>query len=125
MKKLVHICIAYVCFALSASQLDAQGLIDPTRPLNAPTKATPAGKVTPSTTRLTAVITRGEQRVAIFDGKVVNVGSRVGEWVVQEILIDAVRLSRAGRSEVFRLPKQSIVVRGGGESAPGSRMAKE
>ncbi len=104
---------------LTASAAHADTLIDPTRPAYAPTKSSsPAARsADPTTARVTAVFQNGDRRVAVLDGRVVKVGDRVGDIVIQEVLADGVRYTRAGRVEVVRLPQQAAQVRSAGKGA--------
>jgi MSHA biogenesis protein MshK len=90
----------------------AETLIDPTRPANAPTRAVVASSGE-AAARVSAVFQTGGRRVAVLDGKVVKAGDRIGDAIVQEVMTDGVRLSRGGRIEVARLPKQAASVRRG------------
>ena len=89
----------------------AEGLVDPTRPpmKSASKPATRAAE--PRGSRVSAVIVSGDRRVAVFDGRVVKAGDKVGDIVIQEILTDGVRFARGAHSEIARLPKQAVVVR--------------
>ena len=101
----------------------ADGLPDPTRPAFAVNnKPAAPGKAAPQAVRLTAIISRGATRVAILDGKVVQAGDRVADGDVSEILVDGVRIERAGHSELLKLPSQAIVVRA---KPLADRVAKE
>ena len=89
----------------------AETLVDPTRPaFAAPSKQTASQPVMES--RVSAIFLSGDRRVAVFDGRVVKAGDRVGDAVIQEVLADGVRYARGGRVEVARLPKQAAAVRG-------------
>ena len=101
--------LLFVAFGARLALGDA--LIDPTRPISAPSKATPTARAEPRAARVSAVIVNGGRRVAVFDGRVVKAGDKVGDIVIHEILTDGVRFSRGAQTEVARLPKQTIVVR--------------
>jgi MSHA biogenesis protein MshK len=96
--------------AIGIAYANADTLVDPTRPANAPTKSTAVRGAEP-VSLLTAVFKSGDRRVAVLDGRVVKNGDRIGDIVIQEILADSVRYTRAGRVEIARLPTQAAVVR--------------
>lgn len=97
---------------LAASCAHADALIDPTRPAFASTKSSsPMARSVDPVARVTAIFQSGERRVAVFDGRVVKAGDRIGDVAIQEILADGVRFTRAGRVELARLPKQAASVR--------------
>jgi hypothetical protein len=89
----------------------ADALVDPTRPAFAPTKSSPTARSIDPVSRVTAIFQSGERRVAVIDGQVVKAGDRIGDVVIQEILVDGVRFMRGGRVEVARLPKPAVSVR--------------
>lgn len=92
--------------ALAWPGAQAQALADPTRPpaaLWAPADAAPA---LPSRPQLQSVLISrqpGGRRVAVIDGQVVRVGSKVGGAVVTEIRDTAVLLRRGKSQETFTL----------------------
>jgi hypothetical protein len=96
---------------LAMSSAHAEGLVDPTRPpatrqkaiVNAPA----AERVAP---RVTAIFRSGERCVAVFDGKVVKAGDRIGDLVIEAIVADGVRFRRAGQVLFERLPTQAAAV---------------
>jgi MSHA biogenesis protein MshK len=96
----------------------ADTLIDPTRPVHAPTKALSTVRGSEPVSRLTAIFQSNDRRVAVLDGRVVKVGDRIGDIVIQEILLDSVRYARAGRVEIVRLPKQAAAVRSARKDTP-------
>jgi len=99
-------------FLLFATLAHADVLIDPTRPAFALTKSSsPIARSVDPVARVTAIFQSGERRVAVFDGRVVKAGDRIGDVAIQEILADGVRFTRAGRVELVRLPKQAAPVR--------------
>ena len=105
-------CTAIALFLVAVSTLArADTLIDPTRPANAPTKATASVRSSEPVSRLTAIFQSNDRRVAVLDGRVVKVGDRIGDAVIQEIFLDSVRYVRAGRVEIARLPRQAAAVR--------------
>jgi MSHA biogenesis protein MshK len=98
-----------VAIALSAH---AETLIDPTRPAAyAPTRSASTAQRVVEAPRVTAIFQTNGKRVAVFDGRVVKAGDQVGNVTIQEVLVDGVRLSRAGRVETLRLPQQAAAVR--------------
>jgi MSHA biogenesis protein MshK len=99
-----------LALAVGIAYAKADTLIDPTRPANAPAKATAIRGVEP-VSQLTAIFKSGDRRVAVLDGRVVKSGDRIGDLVIQEISADSVRYTRAGRVEIARLPTQAAVVR--------------
>ncbi|MGK5027276.1 MSHA biogenesis protein MshK [Janthinobacterium sp. RB2R34] len=84
----------------------AQALDDPTRPpasLLAPSQAKP---VIPGKPKLQSVLVAsqaGGRRLAVIDGQIVRVGSKVGDAVVLEIRDTLVVVRRGKRHETFRL----------------------
>ena len=105
---LVSHCVALVALvALSAPAL-ADGLVDPMQPIGAPRQA--AAKVD-APVRVSGIFVNGEHRVAVLDGRVVQAGDRVGDVLVQAVLADGVRIVRAGRTQVIRLPQAAAPVR--------------
>lgn len=92
--------------AMACASAAAQALPDPTRPpaaLWAPADAAPAA---PSRPQLQSVLISnkpGGRRVAVIDGQVVRVGSKVGGAVVTEIRDTAVLLRRGKSQETFTL----------------------
>ena len=94
-----------------APLVHADALIDPTRPAFAPTKSAAVTHATEAASHVTAIFQTGGRRVAVIDGRVVKDGDRFGDVAIQEILADGVRITRAGRVEVVRLPKQAAPVR--------------
>lgn len=95
-----------LAMACASAAAQAQALPDPTRPpaaLWAPADAAPAA---PSRPQLQSVLISnkpGGRRVAVIDGQVVRVGSKVGGAVVTEIRDTAVLLRRGKSQETFTL----------------------
>jgi MSHA biogenesis protein MshK len=100
---------ACLCGALIVSIAARADLIDPMRPAG-PGNG-PAHSAAPIRPRVTAVFLSGQRRVAVFDGRVVKVGDRVGDVTIEEISADGVRYMRAGKVEYARLPQQATPVR--------------
>lgn len=99
--------------AIAAFSAHAETLIDPTRPAAyAPTRsAAAAPQRVVEAPRVTAIFQTNGRRVAVFDGRVVKSGDRVGDVTIQEVLVDGVRLSRGGQIQTLRLPQQAASVR--------------
>lgn len=84
----------------------AQALDDPTRPpasLLAPGVAKPAAPGKPQLQSILVAGQPGGRRLAVIDGQIVRVGSKVGDAVVLEIRDTVVVLLRGKRHETFRL----------------------
>ena len=91
---------------LSLAWSGAQALADPTRPpaaLWAPASAAPAVAAQPQLQSVLISTRPGGRRVAVIDGQVVKVGSRVGDAVVTEIRDTAVLLRRGKSLQTFKL----------------------
>ncbi|MGK5078916.1 MSHA biogenesis protein MshK [Janthinobacterium sp. HLX7-2] len=79
---------------------------DPTRPpaaLWAPANAVPAAAAQPQLQSVLISTQPGGRRVAVIDGQVVKVGSKVGDAVVMEIRDTAVLLGRGKAQRTFKL----------------------
>jgi MSHA biogenesis protein MshK len=113
LRRAVRLSCVLLALAVGIAYARADTLIDPTRPANAPAKATAVRGVEP-VSLLTAVFKSGDRRVAVLDGRVVKDGDRIGDIVIQEISADSVRYTRAGRVAIARLPKQAALVRNEG-----------
>ena len=84
----------------------AQALDDPTRPpaaLWAPASAAPVVAARPQLQSVLISTRPGGRRLAVIDGQVVRVGSKVGDAVVTEIHDTAVLLRRGKSLETFKL----------------------
>ena len=84
----------------------AQALADPTRPpaaLWAPANAAPAVAAQPQLQSVLISTKPGGRRVAVIDGQVVKVGSKVGDAVVTEIRDTAVLMRRGKSLQTFKL----------------------
>jgi MSHA biogenesis protein MshK len=84
----------------------AQALADPTRPPAALWAPANAAIVVPAQPQLQSVLIStkpGGRRVAVIDGQVVKVGSKVGDAVVTDILDTAVLLRRGKSLQTFKL----------------------
>lgn len=82
----------------------AQGLVDPTRPPDAPLigEAGPAG-VRQAPQLQSVLVSSNGRRVAVIDGRTVRVGDRVGNASVASIAGTSVVLRRGKASETLRL----------------------
>lgn len=74
-------------------------LYDPTRPPLAQQQlsADPEQQIQ---LKLQQIITRGEQHIALIDGRRVKVGQRLGEYLIQSIEARHVVLEKADRTQV-------------------------
>ncbi|PLY40746.1 MSHA biogenesis protein MshK [Janthinobacterium sp. ROICE36] len=84
----------------------AQALDDPTRPpaaLWAPANAAPVVAARPQLQSVLISTRPGGRRLAVIDGQVVRVGSKVGNAVVMEIHDTTVLLRRGKSLETFKL----------------------
>jgi MSHA biogenesis protein MshK len=92
--------------AWPGAQAQAQALDDPTRPpaaLWAPASAAPVVAARPQLQSVLISTQPGGRRLAVIDGQVVKVGSKVGNAVVTEIRDTAVLLRRGKSLETFKL----------------------
>jgi hypothetical protein len=94
---------------LCATVVRADGLADPTRPMQAGAVRVPqaAGKL-----KVEAIFISKERTWAIVNGTVVRAGDRIGKAHIEEIFRDGVRYTSDGQSRVSRLDQSSIRVRG-------------
>ena len=84
----------------------AQALDDPTRPpaaLWAPASAAPVVAARPQLQSVLISTQPGGRRLAVIDGQVVKIGSKVGDAVVTDIRDTAVLLRRGKSVETFKL----------------------
>lgn len=91
---------------LACGGAGAQALDDPTRPpasLLAPGVVKPAAPGRPQLQSILVASQPGGRRLAVIDGQIVRVGSKVGDAVVLEIRDTVVVLLRGKRQETFRL----------------------
>lgn len=92
--------------SLTCAGAQAQALDDPTRPPAALWAPAGAATVAPARPRLQSVLISsqpGGRRVAVIDGQLVRVGSKVGDAVVTDIRDTAVLLRRGKSLETFKL----------------------
>jgi hypothetical protein len=107
-----------VALLASSGAVDAQTLVDPTRPAHSPVH-TGKQAVTVQPMRVEAIISRGVHRVAIVDGQLVKAGDRLGNKLILEITRIGVRYASDGAERVARLERPHLSVRqtpGGTES---------
>ena len=79
----------------------AEQLRDPTRP---PRAMAAGGARREPAPVLSAVLSSGGKRGAIFNGEFVRNGSTVGPYLIEEVLEDGVRYRYAGHSQELHLP---------------------
>jgi hypothetical protein len=90
------------CTLLLASHLQAAGLADPTRPIDAP--AIPSAKVRAAAAlKLDGIVYSASREVAIVNGRLVKAGDWIGDAHIDAIARDCVHYTREGRSHVLRL----------------------
>ena len=113
-KRILYAAIGVAYFAsMPTSLANAQVIVDPMRPANAPRVAAgPTRSAAPAVgPRLTAVFLNGVRRIAVVDGRVVREGDRLSDGVVAEISADSVRVQRAAQMHTLKLPKSVMPVR--------------
>lgn len=116
---------ALFALGLAGPGAQAQALDDPTRPpaaLWAPASAVPVGPARPQLQSVLISNKPGGRRVAVIDGQVVRVGSKVGDAVVTEIRDTAVLLRRGKALETFTLYPDSKT---DNQSKAGSRTGRK
>ena len=109
-RTLTPLLASLLALSLAPSVAQAQALDDPTRPpaaLWAPAAAAPVGPARPQLQSVLISNKPGGRRVAVIDGQVVRVGSKVGDAVVTEIRDTAVLLRRGKTLETFKLYPES------------------
>jgi MSHA biogenesis protein MshK len=100
---------------------DAAALNDPTRPPNRSLSTTSAGITASPASRLelTSILVAPERRVAVINGRAVQVGERIGAYRVIAIQFDAVRVKNDNRMISLTLKhgdvKKSVVLPAKGE----------
>ena len=105
----MNVGVPVALFALLSAVLltpaQAQGLVDPTRPPDAPLPGNDAGLIaTRAVPQLQSVLVASSgRRVAVIDGRTVRVGDRVGEASVDGIGETTVTLRRGKTLETIRL----------------------
>lgn len=116
---------ALFALGLAGPGAQAQALDDPTRPpaaLWAPASAVPVGPARPQLQSVLISNKPGGRRVAVIDGQVVRVGSKVGDAVVTDIRDTAVLLRRGKTLETFTLYPDSKT---DNQSKAGSRTGRK
>ena len=88
---------------LMAGELHAQGMTDPTEPPSNPSAAAPGGTTAPSGPSLQFVMMAGKRTEAIIDGKMVQVGDRVGAARVVKISQYEAVLQGPGGAQTLRM----------------------
>ncbi|MCX7289866.1 MSHA biogenesis protein MshK [Janthinobacterium sp.] len=95
-----------LALSLAGPGAQAQALDDPTRPpatLWAPASAAPVVAARPQLQSVLISTQPGGRRLAVIDGQVVKIGSKVGDAVVTDIRDTAVLLRRGKSLETFKL----------------------
>lgn len=95
-----------LALSLAGPCAQAQALDDPTRPpaaLWAPASAAPVVAARPQLQSVLISTQPGGRRLAVIDGQVVKIGSKVGDAVVTDIRDTAVLLRRGKSLETFKL----------------------
>lgn len=98
-----------VCALGLALTAAADGLRDPTRPPLPESHAAPAGREPAPV--LSAVLSFGGERTAIFNGHLVRSGSVVGDYTIDSILEDGVRYTHANGTHELRLAHDKSTVK--------------
>ena len=94
------------CAALLTAPAAAGEPRDPTRPPHAA-----AGMRREPAPVLSAVLSSGPWRGAIFNGEFVRSGGSVDGYTIELVLADGVRYSHAGRTEELRLPQTLTMIK--------------
>ena len=103
-------------FTLTAA---ADGLRDPTRPPLPENHAAPAAREPAPV--LSAILSFGGERTAIFNGHLVRSGSVVGDYTIDSVLEDGVRYTHAnGTHELHLAHNRSTVKKPAAEAARAS-----
>ncbi len=89
----------YACLALAPLAV-ADELRDPMRPPRPAQAARVAAEPVPV---LSAIISRGGERLAILDGHLARAGDHVGAYAVDLVFVDGVRYHRAGIAHELHL----------------------
>ncbi len=97
----------FCCLGALAPLAAAGKLRDPTRP----PQAVAAGAPRDPAPVLSAVLTSGGKRGAIFNGEFVRSGDSVGPYLIEEVLEDGVRYRYAGRAQELRLPHALAMIK--------------
>jgi MSHA biogenesis protein MshK len=107
MKPLPHFARAFAISALLGAQAAAHGAtaglsVDPTRPPS-PVAGAPGGEKGDQSRTLQSVLIAPGRSVAVVDGRMVRVGSRLGDAEVVKIDESGVVLRSSGRTETLKL----------------------
>ena len=106
----LHVCLrALLCgllLLIAASGLQAEPLRDPTRPPQSLT--VPARVETTSKWQVSSILISADRRVAMVNGRAVQVGDRVSGARVLAIAADSVRLRNEKKEFTVRLHTQRI-----------------
>jgi MSHA biogenesis protein MshK len=87
---------------LTAAQVNAQALVDPTRPPNAPAAGEVPGAA-PGGSLLQSILIASNRKLAIINGTTVALGGMVGEARVVRITETEVTLKKGDETEVLKL----------------------
>ena len=98
----------FCCLGALAPLAAAQKLRDPTRP---PQAVAATGARRERAPVLSAVLTSGGSRGAIFNGEFVRSGTRVGPYLIEEVLEDGVRYQFEGHSQELHLPPALTMIK--------------
>lgn len=104
--KAALLALCALIFTISAA---ADGLRDPTRPPLPESHAAPAAREPAPV--LSAVLSFGGERSAIFNGHLVRSGSVIGGYTIDSILEDGVRYTHANGTHELRLAHSKSTVK--------------
>jgi MSHA biogenesis protein MshK len=94
-----------ICMTAAAH---ADALRDPTRPPHPAGAHAGAQEAAPA---LTAVFLAGDRRTAIFNGRLVRAGDRVGSYTIEAVLDSGVRYRHGGTVHELLLPHPADTVK--------------
>ncbi len=97
-----------------AASAPADALRDPTRPPS----VGPRSAAVEATPVLTAVLSSGERRSAIVNGRLVHAGQMLGSVQIEAVLEDGVRYRQAGVVREVHLPQAPQTIKKPAASAP-------
>lgn len=100
--------MVFFCLGALAPLAAAEKLRDPTRP---PQAMATAGVRREPAPVLSAVLTSGGRRGAIFNGEFVRSGGSVGPYLIEAVLEDGVRYRYAGHSQELHLPHALTMIK--------------
>jgi hypothetical protein len=101
--------ILALCVLGLALTAAADGLRDPTRPPLPENRAAPAAREPAPV--LSAVLSFGGERTAIFNGHLVRPGSVVGHYTIDSILEDGVRYTHASSTHELHLAHDKSTIK--------------